>query len=305
MAGAGSDLRCVAVTGADGFIGRALVADLHRAGFDVRTLTRASHGDLAAAEASALAPALRGADTLFHLAARAHVMRESASDPDAAFEAANVIATERVARAALECGVRRLVFASSVKVNGEATPPGRPFRFGDTAAPQDAYARSKWQAERTLSVIGSNSSMTIVVLRLPLVYGAGVRGNFRTLWDAVARHRWLPLAAIDNRRSMLGLGNLTDACRVSIDAPAGTYFVADAGSVSTPQLVRAIAAAQRVDANLGHVPVAFLRAAGALTGRGAAIRRLTSSLEVDTVHFRESAGWHPRQTLAEGLAAII
>ncbi|MEO8847766.1 MAG: NAD-dependent epimerase/dehydratase family protein [Casimicrobiaceae bacterium] len=305
MAGAGSDGRRIAVTGADGFIGRALVAQLARLDFDVRAITRASHGDFAAIDAGSLSDAVQGVHAIFHLAARAHVMHEREADPAAAFHSANVVATERVARAARDAGVMRFVLASSAKVNGESTPRGRPFRIDDAPAPQDAYAQSKWDAERALAEIAAGAAMTTVVLRLPLVYGPGVRGNFRTLWDAVARRQWLPFAAIDNRRSMIGLGNLADALVAAIAAPAGTYFVADADSVSTPQLARAIAAAQQVDARLAYVPVALLRLLGRLIGRRAAMERVTSSLEVDASHFRAASGCNPRETLAQGLAAII
>ena len=320
MAGAGSDGaagsaaeasargasgRRVALTGADGFIGRALRAHLGRAGFDVVAITRASHGDLAAADVGALARALQGADALVHLAARAHVMRERATDPAAAFRAANVVATERVARAAAAAGVRRFVLASTIKVNGESTPRGRPFRGDDAPAPRDTYARSKWQGETALRDIAASVPMSPLVLRLPLVYGPGARGNFRTLWDAVAERRWLPFAAIDNRRSLIGLANLCDAFVAALDAPPGTYCVADAESVSTPQLVRAIATAQGVDANLGFVPPVALRALGVLIGRRDGVERVLSSLEVDSAPFRAASGWAPAQTLAEGLARII
>jgi nucleoside-diphosphate-sugar epimerase len=231
-------------------------------------------------------------------------MRESAPDPRAAFHAGNVIATEQVARAALDAGVRRFVHASTAKVNGESTLRGRPFCFDDVPNPQDSYARSKWQAEQILDGVVAATPMSAVVLRLPMVYGPGVRGNFRTLWDAVARGQWLPFAAIDNRRSVIGLGNLVDAFEASIDAPAGTYFVADADSVSTPQLVRAIAAAQSVEANLAFVPVALLRVAGAMIGRRAAVERLTSSLEIDNASFRRAANWTPRIALERELVAI-
>ena len=304
MAGAGSDAQRVAVTGADGFIGRALVARLREEGRDVRAITRATHGDLATIEPRQLASSLRGVDMVFHLAARAHVMGDRAADPDAAFRTANVVATGCVARAALDAGVRRFVMASTAKVNGESTQPGRPSRVDDPAAPQDAYARSKWDAEKLLAGIAENTLMSAVVLRLPLVYGPGVRGNFRKLWDAVAQRRWLPFAAIDNRRSLVGLGNLVDAFIAAMPAPSGTYFVADAESVSTPQLVRAIAEAQHVEANLAYVPTPLLRLAGALTGRRAAIERLASSLEVDARSFCSTSGWQPRHTLADELARL-
>ncbi len=295
----------VAVTGADGFVGRALCARIAAAGLEVRPFSRASHGDFAEATDAALDAVLSGAKALIHLAGRAHVLREGVADPEERYRRANVDATRRMAQAAMRCGVDRFVFASSVKVNGESTTPGRPFGPDDIPVPVDAYARSKIAAEHLLAELASKSTLRPVVLRLPLVYGPGVKGNFRALWDAVAQGRWLPLGAIDNRRSLLALPNLVDALADAIDAPPGTYFVADAASVSTPQLVRAIAAAQGKPANLAYVPVPLLRLAGKVSGRRAAIERLTASLEVDPASFTAATGWKPRYTLAEGLAAMI
>ena len=301
-AGAARD-RVVAVTGAAGFVGAAFCARARERGRPLRRFVRASvpgEGvigvDLATADVGHLAHALEGVDAVVHLAGRAHVMDERARDAEALFLRANVDATERLARAAMAAGVRRFVLASSVKVNGEATMRGRPFRPDDAPAPQDAYARSKQRAEEALLRIAGTSTSAIV-LRLPLLYGPGVRGNFRRLADAVAARRLLPLGAIDNRRSLLGLANLLDALDAAVDAPAeaaGTHFVADAGSVSTPQLVRAIADALGVAPRLAAVPPLLLRVAGALSGRSAAIARLTQSLEVDTSSFARVTAWRPR-----------
>jgi nucleoside-diphosphate-sugar epimerase len=216
---------------------------------------------------------------------------------DAAYKLANVDVTERVALAAVAAGVRRFVFASTVKVNGEATQPGEPFRPGDAPSPHDAYARSKLVAERTLARVASGTSMIATNLRLPLVYGPGASGNFRRLVDAVAARRFLPFGAIDNRRSLVALDSLMDAFDALLAAPTpaiGTHFVADAPSVSTPSLVRAIASALGVAPRLIPVPVSTLRIAGALSGHGEAVARLTDSLEVDTTSLSRATGWKPR-----------
>jgi nucleoside-diphosphate-sugar epimerase len=292
----------IGVTGADGFIGRAFCRRAVAAGRRVRRFVRVPTADaadcvvadLTQASVAELAEKLDGVATLIHLAGRAHVMHETARDPDAAYRDANERATRRIAGAAQAAGVRRIVFASSVKVNGEATLPGRPFRSGDAPAPQDAYARSKLAAERALMDVAQR---TAIVLRLPLVYGPGAGGNFRRLVDAVRAHRWLPLGAIDNRRSLLGLDNLLDALDAAIDAPAaacGVHFVADAQSVSTPALVRAIARALQTSPRLVPVPVPLLRLAGSVVGQRAAIERLTASLEVDTASFAAATPWRPR-----------
>jgi nucleoside-diphosphate-sugar epimerase len=307
----------VVVTGAGGFIGRALCAHFGETGRRFRGLSRAQHratrlppgilaiGDLASATDSELDAAVADATAVVHLAARVHVLRETAADPAAAYRAANVVATTRLAQAAVNAGVLRFILASTVKVNGEATLPGAPFRPSDPPAPRDAYARSKLDAERELSRLCAGTSLVPIVLRLPLVYGPGVAGNFLALEDEIARGRSLPIGAIRNRRSVLGMGNLVEAIDATLDSPTparGVHFVADAESVSVPELTRAIAASLGVKARLRSVPVAFLRLAGQLSGRRATIDRLTSSFEVDTSSFSEATGWQPRHALAEGLA---
>jgi nucleoside-diphosphate-sugar epimerase len=295
----------VAVTGAGGFIGRALCARLEEQGRTVRRLVRESAGnqgdevalDLERAQPEALARVLDGAFAVVHLAARVHRMEDSDADVEAAHRLANVDVTERLALAAVTAGVRRFVFASTVKVNGEATPRGRAFRAGDAPSPQDAYARSKLAAERTLAQVSSGTSMLATTLRLPLVYGAGARGNFRRLVDAVAARRFLPFGAIDNRRSLLGLDNLLDAIEAvlaSDSAVIGAHFVADAQSFSTATLVRAIADALGVEPRLLSVPVGALKLGGALAGRGATIARLIGSLEVDASALARATAWRPR-----------
>lgn len=294
----------VAVTGADGFIGAAYCRRARERRQAVRRLVRTAQPgddaiavDLARAHPDQLARALEGAFAVIHLAGRVHVMKETAPDAEAAYTFANVDVTERLALAAVAAGVRRFVFASTAKVNGEATLPGRPFRPGDTPLPQDAYARSKLAAERTLAQVASGTSMIATSLRLPLVYGPGARGNFRRLVDAVAARRFLPFGAIDNRRSLVALDNLIDAFDALLAAPTpapGTHFVADADSISTPGLVRAIAAALGVVPRLVPVPASTLRLAGVLSGHADAIARLTESLEVDSASLSRATTWRPR-----------
>jgi UDP-glucose 4-epimerase len=325
MAGALSDAHVpnaaakpVVVTGADGFIGRALVAHFDRAGRAFRGVVRAyaaaappkahcrAAGDLATIAEPALDELVAGASAIVHLAGRAHVLDESAADPDAAYAAANVAATVRLARAGVRAGVARFVLASTVKVNGESSAPGHPFRPADPPRPRDAYARSKRDAERELAAIAAGTPMSPIVLRLPLVYGPGVKGNFLTLMDEVARERRLPLASIRNRRSLLYVGNLVEAIEAALDAavpPAGAHFVADGQSVSVPELVTAIGSALGVTARLVAVPVRLLEFGGRILGRRALVARLAGTLEVDTASFAAATGWRPRYDLGEGLAA--
>ena len=310
--------RVVVVTGADGFVGRALRAHWVATGRPFRAAVRrrgsgaalppgcVTVDDLALATDAQLDALVADATAIVHLAGRAHVMRESATDPAAAYRAANVATTAALARAAVRAGVGRFILASSIKVNGEASAPGHPFGPADVPAPADAYAASKWEAERELAAIAAGTPLVPVALRLPLVYGPGVGANFLALLDAVAGRRLLPLGAVRARRSLLFVGNLVTAVDAALDAvpaPAGVHCVADAPPVAVPDLVRALAVALDVPARLLPVPVSLLRLAGRLTGREAAIERLTTALEVDGSGFPRATGWTPSATLKQGLAA--
>ena len=308
----------VVVTGAGGFVGRALCAHFRATGRPYRAIVRAwapdaplppdvrVARDLATAPENEIDAVVAGATAIVHLAARVHVMSETATDPAAAFRAANVLATARLVQAGLRTHVLRFVFTSTVKVNGEVTLPGQPFHPDDPPAPRDAYARSKLDAERELLRLTAGTTLEPVILRLPLVYGPGVAGNFLALEDEIARGHALPLGAIRNRRSVLGVGNLVEAIDAALDAPValrGVHFIADEESISVPELTRAIAASLGVKARLRRIPVPLLRLAGFLSGRSATIERLTGSLEVDTSLFTAATGWRPRYSLAHGLVA--
>ena len=307
----------VVVTGADGFVGTALCAHLRAAGRRFRGLTRgaaphgnaraqyASIGDLSRTPDDALAGALEGADAIVHLAGRAHVMRERPAAAERAYREANVVATERLALAAARAGVPRLVFVSSIKVNGEATEPGHPFRETDPPRPEDPYARSKWDAEQRLEAIARESRLTLSILRPPLVYGPHVRGNFLALWRAVAHGVPLPFARIANRRHLLYVGNLVHAIVALLDAPVyagGTWVVADREAVSTPELVQRIAEALGVPARLIPLPLGLLSAGAAAIGRGTLLPRIAGTLEIDARALADRIGPLPF-TLDQGLAA--
>ena len=212
---------------------------------------------------------------------------------------------ERVAAAAVRAGVRRFVFASTIKVHGEETLPGRPFRAGDPLDPQDAYARSKADAEQALAAVAAGSSLDAIVLRLPLTYGPRVKGNFLTLLDAVARCARLPFGRIANRRDLLYVGNLVHAIAGLLDAPGpvgGAWLAADGEAVSTAELVRRIASALGVEPRLVNVPAPLLSLAARALGRGALLRRTVASLEVDASPLVRRIG-PPSFTLDQGLAA--
>lgn len=305
----GSD-NTVLVTGADGFVGRALCATLAASSRRVRRAVRAVRP--AAADAVATGdigpdtdwrPALEGVDCVVHLAARTHVLRETAADPQAEYRRVNLDATRRLAQMAAGAGVRRMVFLSSVKVNGEATQ--RPYTERDVPRPEDDYGRSKWETEQALARIAAETGLEVAVLRPPLVYGPGVKGNFLRMMAGIARGTPLPLGSILNRRSLVYVGNLADAIDKLIDAPAAagrTYLVADGEDVSTPGLVRALAQALGVRPRLLRCPPSLLALGAALAGKRAELARLTGSLQVDSSALRDELGWRPRCTLAQGLA---
>jgi nucleoside-diphosphate-sugar epimerase len=307
----------VVVTGADGFVGRALVAHFVATGRAVVAVGRRSPAegspgprsavieDLATASDPGLDAILAGATAVVHLAGRAHVMNETSRDPAALYHAANVVATERLAAAAVRAGVGRFVLASTIKVHGEATLPGRPFRADDPLVPQDAYARSKAEAERRLAVVAAGTPLDAIVLRLPLVYGPRVKGNFLTLLDAVARRARLPFGRIHNRRDLLYVGNLAHAVAALLDVSGtagGAWLCADGEAVSTAELARRIASALGVDPRVTDVPAPLLSLAARLAGRGALLQRTVSSLEVDASPLVRRIG--PSSfTLDRGLAA--
>lgn len=247
---------------------------------------------------------MAGVSTVIHLAARVHVMHDSANDPLAAFREVNLDATLALAAQAAAAGVRRFVFASSVKVNGEATAADHPYTERDAPAPQDAYAISKWEAEQGLRQIAASTGMEVVIIRPPLVYGPGVKANFAALMRAVQRGVPLPLGAVHNLRSLVGLDNLVDFIITCTRHPAAanqTFLVSDGADISTPDLVRAMARAAGRPARLLSVPVGVLASLASLLGKRAVVDRLCSSLQLDISKARELLQWTPPVTLEEGL----
>ena len=252
--------------------------------------------------------ALRGVTTVIHLAARVHVMREDAQNPLAEFRKANVAATAHLARQAAEHGVRRLVFASSIKVNGEATEGARRFSEADVPAPVDAYGMSKWEAEQALHRIAAETGLEVVVVRPPLVYGSGVKGNFAAMLGVLRRGVPLPLASVRNGRSLVYVGNLVDAllCCAKHPAAAGqTYLVSDGEDLSTPDLLRRLGEAMARPARLWPCPPALLLGGARFLGRGAQMERLLGSLRVDDQKIRRELGWAPPYSGAEGMKATV
>ena len=301
----------VLVTGASGFVGRHLSRALVAGGHGVVAALR---GDLAElpdgvtpvavgdiGPETAWRAALDGVDAVAHLAGRAHVMRDAA-DAEARYVRTNVEGTRRLAEEAVGTGVRRFVFLSSVKAVGERTADA-PFTPDAEARPEDAYGRTKLDAEAALRLAAEGTGTEAVIIRPPLVYGPGVKGNLLTLLSAVAGGRPLPLGAVDNRRSFVYVENLCDAVARAVAAPAaaGTYFVRDGDDVSTAELIRRMAAALGRPPRLFPVPVGVLRLVSRITGKSASVQRVSDSLQVDDTSFRADFDWRPPFTMNEGL----
>ena len=313
------------VTGANGFVGSALCVEAALRGHNVRAALR-SHAPVAGAKDVVAVgdidgqtdwhAALHGIDVIIHLAARVHVMREAAADPLAAFRSVNVQGTENLARQAARAGVKRLVYVSSIKVNGEGCPHPlllshgergeRVYRESDAPNPQGSYAVSKWQAEQALRQVAQETGLEVVIVRPPLVYGAGVKGNFIQMLKVLAKGIPLPLASVRNLRSLVYVGNLADALILCATHPAAagqTYLVSDGEDVSTPGLLRQLGDAMGRPARLFPWPPALLKLAGRMVGKADQVERLLGSLRVDSGNIRRELGWVPPYTLRQGLRA--
>ena len=291
------------VTGASGFVGEALVLRLllGRKFAPVAAVRGASRllglCPVARFEMGAIsAGQLAGVRIVVHAAARVHVMRETADDALAEFRRVNVDGTLQLARSAAQAGVKRFVFISSIKVNGESTPVGRPFTAHDVPAPQDPYGISKHEAEQALRLLGIETGMEIVIIRPPLVYGPGVKANFLSLLKWLEKGLVLPLGAIRNQRSMVAIGNLVDFIETCLEHPAAagqTFLVSDGDDLSTPRLLRRLASALGKKARLLPVPSQLLLMCAAAAGKRAMAQRVCESLQVDISKNREMLGWVP------------
>lgn len=293
----------VLVTGASGFVGTAVCAEAVRRGWEVRGAVRSASSPLAQGverwpigdlRDAAWQPALQGVDAVIHLAGVAHELH--GQNAEAFYHAVNCAATERLARAAARAGVRRFVFASSIKVNGESTPPDRPFRATDAPRPAERYARSKWQAEQALAKVAADAGLKVVAVRPPLVYGPGVGANFLRLVRLVDSGMPLPLGSIRNRRSFIFIGNLVDLivlCATSPAAAGKTLLCSDGEDLGTPELVARIAKSLGRRVRLWPFPSSLLPS------------KLVQSLAIDAGETCRGLQWRHKFSVDEGLAQTI
>lgn len=303
----------ILLTGASGFVGRALCPLLLRSGHQLITVVRnaVSSEDVAVGninETTNWEFALEGGvDVVIHLAAKVSLLSSVfEASPDRTLEEycqINARSTENFARQCAERGVKRFIFISTVKVLGEGADD--PYQAEDPAIPSDPYAISKWEAEQSLKRVGLESGMEIVILRPPLVYGPEVKGNFLQMLHAVNHQRPLPFGMVQNRRSLIYVENLADAIRVCLTHPAAankTWMVSDGEDVSTPDLIRYLAIALHRSTILLPVPVSWMIWVGKLCGKGTLVSRLVGSLTVDSSPIRNQLSWMPPFSLQTGLA---
>jgi nucleoside-diphosphate-sugar epimerase len=339
----------ILITGPRGFVGRAVCEKFLSDGFTVRGAQRQASPLIAGCEAAVVGNidastdwslALTDIDAVVHLAARVHIMNETAEDPMAAFREVNVDGTRRLAEEAAKAGVKRFVFISSIKVNGESTLQSRDrrsedgsqtteasnerpgtksrglsarnlsaaFSERDAPHPEDPYGRSKYEAELVLREIEASTGMEVVILRPPLLYGPGVKANFLKLIQLVDKGLPLPLGGVRNKRSLLSLSNFSDVISKCVTDPrAGgqTFTVCDGDDVSSGELVERIAKALGKNPRLLPVPVWLMKLAGILTGKSTQVQRLCSSLQVDSSHVRKTLDWTPVVTMDEELEKVV
>jgi len=302
----------ILVTGANGFLGQALCFELKARNFAVRGALRsqAKDGEVAVGDigpSTSWAAALPGVDVVVHTAARAHILRDTADDPISQYRKVNVEGTLNLARQAAAAGARRFIFISSIKVNGESTLPGKPFTVDDQPSPEDPYGVSKWEAEVGLNRLTNETGMEVVIVRPPLVYGPGVKANFRRMMFWINRGLPLPLGSINNKRSLVALANLVDLIITCIEHPAATnqiFLAGDGQDVSTTELLLGIGKALGKPARLFPCPASLLSVAATLLGKGDMLQRLTGSLQVDISTARSLLGWKPPLSLEEGLYQV-
>lgn len=305
--------KTILLTGATGFVGKALVAALHAS--ELRLLSRKdpqqTHGIFCQAEidrTTDYSAYLHNVDVVIHTAARVHVMEESSSDPLSAFREVNTAGTANLARQAAASGVKRFIFVSSVKVNGESTTNKKPYRYDDIPAPEDAYGLSKKEAEEELWQICKGTQMELVIIRPPLVYGPGVKANFAAMMKLAQKNLPLPLGSIHNKRSLVALDNLVDLILTSVSHPKAanqTFLVSDDEDLSTTELLEKMTYAAGKRPWLLPFPVSLMRGLAAIFKKKAIADRLFGSLQVDIQHTKDTLSWRPVVSLDQALSSCL
>ena len=302
----------ILITGANGFIGTHLCHELSNRNVDFRATARSAnennYADFGCCDletTDSLDQLMDGCDIVVHLAGRAHV---TSDDSQEQYQVANEFVTQRLANAAAQNGIARLVYISSIKVNGESSGPGLPIRQSDTPNPLDNYGRSKLAAELALQEICRVNNMDYVIIRPTLVYGKGVKANFSALISAVKRGLPLPIATVKNVRSMIGINNLTDliiAASTNPKATNQTFLASDGIDTSTPALVRLIAQSLNRRARIFPFPISILKLLAAVFGKSPAIDKLIGSLSVDISHTTKTLNWHPPFSIESEIAKAV
>ena len=308
----------VLLTGASGFVGNAVLKAARLRSLKIRPVYRQidsanEHPDATFVfglnDGADWSQALQGVDVVIHAAARVHIMSEDAINPLAEYRRVNVEGTMSLARQAAAAGVRRFVFISSIKVNGETTAHGRPFTADDAPAPVDAYGISKAEAETQLKYLSQVTGMEVTIIRPPLIYGLGVKGNFANLINWVRIGVPLPLGGVThNRRSLIALDNLVDLILVCASHPKAanqTFLISDGEDLSTGELLKMIGIALRRPARLFSVPVGLISFITGLLGKEVVAQRLMGSLQVDIRKTCELLDWKPSVTVDEGLRRVV
>lgn len=309
-------MKNILITGGTGFISKALFTSLLSNNYKVRTtvretaeleklpvgITGLTTGNLV--HVTDWKPFLDGVDVVVHLAAHVHHMQDDGSNSEETYQQINVKVTQALAETASKSGVKRFVFISSIKAMGEETEPHETWNESSPCKPQDAYGRSKYDAEQALTDISHKTGLEVVILRVPLVYGPNLKANMARLFRIVDRGLPLPLGKVKNTRSLLFVGNLVDAIRLSLDHPKAvgqTFLVSDGEDISSPELIRRIAHALNRPARLLPFPPSVLRWAGRLTGKSSMVDRLLNSLEIDSSMIRKELNWTPPFSMNQGL----
>lgn len=297
----------VLLTGASGFVGSGVAHALSN--YDL-TLIGRRHVQSNASYLKEIngsecySDCLSNIDVVIHCAARVHVMKDVSQDPLGEYRKVNVAGTLNLARQAAELGVKRFIFLSSIKVNGECTRDGQPFRANDTPSPQDAYSKSKYEAEQGLQSLAAETGMELVIIRPPLVFGHGVKGNFATLLKLLEKKVPLPLGAVNNSRSFVALDNLIDLVVTCIDHPKAAnqiFLVSDDHDLSTTELLELLGRSSGNPSRLIPMPESWIKFGAGVLGKPEIADRLFSSLQVDISHTKKILDWQPPVPLEEAM----